>query len=115
MNRAPELTIICRRINISTGTFYDWCSKDSGLEVNAAKHLRELEAENGKLKGLLADKLLEVEALRDVVSPRYPLRGEKVAKPSGKKQAANYLIKHHKVSERSACQLVGAKQIHISL
>ena len=59
---------ICRRINISTGTFYNWRSKYGGLEVNEAKRLRELETENGKLKRLLADKLLEVEALKDVVS-----------------------------------------------
>ena len=62
---------ICRRINISTGTFYNWRSKYGGLEVNEAKRLREQEAENGKLKRLLADKLLEVEALKDVVSKKW--------------------------------------------
>ena len=66
---------ICRDLGISTGTFYNWRSKYAGLEVNEAKRLRELESENNKLKRLLADKLLEVEAMKDVLSPRYPLEG----------------------------------------
>ncbi|WKD48568.1 transposase [Microbulbifer spongiae] len=59
---------ICRNLGISTGTFYNWRSKYVGLEVNEAKLLRELEAKNNKLKRLLADKLLEVEAMKDVLS-----------------------------------------------
>lgn len=62
---------ICRRLGISNGTFYNWRSKYAGLEVNEAKRLRELEAENNKLKRLLADKLLEVEAMKDVLSKKW--------------------------------------------
>jgi len=62
---------ICRKLSISTGTFYNWRSKYAGLEVNEAKRLRELEAENNKLKRLLADKLLEVEAMKDVLSKKW--------------------------------------------
>lgn len=58
---------ICRRLGISNGTFYNWRSKYAGMEVNEAKRLRELEAENTKLKKLLAEKKLETEALKDVV------------------------------------------------
>ena len=54
---------ICRDPGISTGIFYNWRNKYAGLEVNDAKRLRELESENNKLKKLLADKLLEVEAM----------------------------------------------------
>jgi putative transposase len=62
---------ICRHLNISSGTFYNWRSKYGGLEVNEAKRLRELESENNKLKKLLADKLLEVEAMKDVISKKW--------------------------------------------
>ena len=62
---------ICRGMGISTGTLYNWRSKYAGLEVNEAKRLRELEAENNKLKKLLADKLLEVEAMKDVLSKKW--------------------------------------------
>lgn len=62
---------LCRRLGISNGTFYNWRSKYGGLEVNEAKRLRELESENSKLKKLLAEKLLENEALKDVVSKKW--------------------------------------------
>lgn len=66
-----KVSDICRRMGISNGTFYNWRSKYAGLEVNEAKRLRELESENNKLKKLLAEKLLENEALRDVVSKKW--------------------------------------------
>jgi len=62
---------ICRDLGISSATFYNWRSKFAGLEVNEAKRLRELETENNKLKRLLADKLLEVEAMKDVISKKW--------------------------------------------
>lgn len=39
---------LCRKLGISTGTFYNWRSQYAGLDVNEAKRLRELEAENNK-------------------------------------------------------------------
>ena len=62
---------LCRELNISSGTFYNWRSKYGGLEVNEAKRLKDLESENNKLKRLLADKLLEVEAMKDVLSKKW--------------------------------------------
>jgi putative transposase len=58
-------------MGITSGCFYNWRSKYAGLEVNEAKRLRELESENQKLKKLLAEKLLENEALKDVVSKKW--------------------------------------------
>lgn len=62
---------ICRQLGISNGTFYNWRSKYAGLEVNEAKRLRELESENGKLKKLLADKLLENEAMKEILTKKW--------------------------------------------
>ena len=62
---------ICRELGVSNGTFYNWRSRYGGLEVNEAKRLRELESENSKLKKLPADKLLEVEAMKDVLSKKW--------------------------------------------
>ena len=62
---------ICRDMGISNGTFYNWRSKFAGMEVNEAKRLRELEMENNKLKRHLADKLLEVEAMKDVLAKKW--------------------------------------------
>ena len=62
---------ICRRLGIASGTFYNWRAKYGGLEVNEAKRLRELESENAKFKKLLAEKLLEHEAMKDVLSKKW--------------------------------------------
>ena len=62
---------ICRELNISSGTVYNWRSKYAGLEVNEAKRLKDLESENNRLKKLLAEKLFENEAMKDVLS-KYP-------------------------------------------
>jgi putative transposase len=58
-------------MGISSGTFYNWRSKYAGLEVNEAKRLKELESENNKLKRLFAEKMLEVEAMKYVVSKKW--------------------------------------------
>lgn len=62
---------IYREMGISIGTFYNWRSKYAGLEASEAKRLKELEAENNKLKKLLADKILEVEAIKDALSKKW--------------------------------------------
>ena len=62
---------ICRVMSISAGTFHNWRCKFAGLEVNEAKRLKELESENSKLKKLLVEKLLEVEAMKYVVSKKW--------------------------------------------
>ena len=62
---------ICRELGISNGTFYNWRSKYAGMEVSEAKRLKELEKENAKLKKLLAEKLLEAEAMKDIISKKW--------------------------------------------
>ena len=62
---------VCRQLSISSGTFYNWRRKYAGMEVAEAKRLRELEIENNKLKKLLAEKMLEAEAMKDVLSKKW--------------------------------------------
>ena len=62
---------ICRNLGISVGTFYNWRSKYGGLEVNEAKRLKDLESENNKLKKLLAEKVLENDAMKDVLAKKW--------------------------------------------
>jgi len=59
---------ICRDLGTSSGTFFNWRSKFAGMEVNETKRLHKHETDNKKSKRLLADKLLEVEAIKDVLS-----------------------------------------------
>ena len=56
---------LCRKYGISDATFYKWRSK-YGVEVSEAKGLRGLEAENAKLKRLLADAMLDVSILKEM-------------------------------------------------
>lgn len=58
---------LCRREGFSEATFYKWRSKFGGMEVPDAKRLRELEAENAKLKKLLAEAHLDMHALKSVL------------------------------------------------
>ncbi len=62
---------LCRRHGMSPATFYKWKSKFGGMEVSDAKRLRALEAENAKLKRLVADLTLDNVALKDVVSKKW--------------------------------------------
>ena len=62
---------ICRKHNISDATFYTWRKKYRGMETEDLTRLRQLEAENAKLKRLLADSLLDNDALRAALSKKY--------------------------------------------
>ena len=55
---------LCRKEGFSTATFYKWRAKFGGMEASDAKRLRELEAENARLKKLLAEAALDNEALK---------------------------------------------------
>jgi putative transposase len=59
---------LCRKIGISEQTFYNWKAKYGGLGVSELKRLRELEAENAKLKKMYADLALENEAIKAVLN-----------------------------------------------
>ena len=58
---------LCRKHGFSDAAFYTWRRKFGGMSVPDAKRLRELEAENAKLKKLLAESMLDIEALKVVV------------------------------------------------
>ena len=59
---------ILRKHGISRGTYYDWKSKYAGAGVAELRKLRELEAENARLKWMYADLALENAAIKDVLS-----------------------------------------------
>jgi putative transposase len=61
-------TEVARKAGISLHTFYQWRKRYGGLEVNEARRVRELEAENQKLKRLVANLSLDNLALKDALS-----------------------------------------------
>lgn len=62
---------LCRKHGISEATFYNWKSKYGGMTVSDARRLKELEAENSKLKRLLAEAELDKAALKDLLSRKW--------------------------------------------
>ena len=57
---------LCRKGGFSDAAFYKWRAKFGGMDSSDAKRLRELEAENSKLKKLLAEAHLDIHALKGV-------------------------------------------------
>ncbi len=62
---------LCRRAGISTVTFYKWKAKYEGMEISEMRRLRLLEEENGRLKRIVAQQALDIDALKGVVSTKW--------------------------------------------
>lgn len=61
---------ICRQAGISTATYYQWKSKYGGLEASELRRVKELEAENAKLKRMYAELALDNAAMKDLIEKK---------------------------------------------
>ena len=64
----PEL---CREVGISTATFYKWRAKFGGMDVPMIARLKELEAENSRLKKMYAEERLKAEILNEALTKKW--------------------------------------------
>ena len=62
---------LCRRHGFSEASYYLWRSKFGGMDVSDAKRLKALEAENARLKKLLAEALLETEVTKEILRKKW--------------------------------------------
>ena len=62
---------LCRKYGISDATFYNWKAKYGGLTVSEARRIKSLEDENRRLKHLVAEQALEIQALKAAVSKNF--------------------------------------------
>ena len=62
---------LSRKHGISDATFYNWRSKYGGMDVSDAKRLKGLEAENAKLKKLLAEQMMDVATLKEMLGKNF--------------------------------------------
>jgi putative transposase len=62
---------LCRRHGFSEASYYLWRSKFGGMSVSGAKRLKELEAENARLKKLLAESMLEMDVTREALRKKW--------------------------------------------
>lgn len=59
---------VCRKYGISNATFYQWKSRYAGMSANELKPVKDLEAENSRLKKMYAELALENAAIKDALS-----------------------------------------------
>ena len=62
---------LCRKHGVSDATFYKWRSRFGGMEVSDAKKLKALEVENAKLKKLLAEQMMDVSTLKEMLAKNF--------------------------------------------
>lgn len=62
---------LCRKHGFSEASYYLWRSKFGGMDVSDAKRLKSLEAENARLKKLLAESMLEIEVTREALRKKW--------------------------------------------
>lgn len=72
---------LCRKHGVSDATFYKWRAKFGGMEVSDAKKLKALEVENAKLKKLLAEQMMDVSTLKEMLG--------KILRPGARRRAVD--------------------------
>lgn len=94
---------MCRHLEIAESTWHRWVAQYGGMKANEAKRLKDLEAENARLKKLVANQ-----------APRHRHAqgdlGGKLLTPNRKRSAVGALRERFGVSERRACVVVGPPQ-----
>lgn len=96
---------VCRKRGISPATFYQWKIKFGGLEVSEARRLRTREAENARVKRLLAEAMLNKRCSKTWL--------ERMVTPAARREAVAHLREYQAVSERRACRVLGADRTAI--
>ena len=66
-----KVTEICRKMGVAEATFYTWRKKYKGMGLSELRRMKELEEENRRLKGLVADLSLDKQILQDVLSKKF--------------------------------------------
>jgi putative transposase len=64
------IAAVCREHGIAENTFYRWRKTYGGMSVSEVQRLKELEKENGRLKRLLAERMLEIDLLKELLSKK---------------------------------------------
>src|SRR5260370_30706158 len=73
LGAGQELGEVCRHLEIAQSTWHRWLAQYGGMKANEAKQLKELEAENARLKKLVANQALDIDMLKDLSAAKWPL------------------------------------------
>ncbi|EON30402.1 transposase [Gordonia sp. 852002-50816_SCH5313054-c] len=66
-----ELDEVCRHLEVAESTWHRWLAQYGGMKADDAKRLKELEAENARLKKLVANQALDIDMLKDLSSGNF--------------------------------------------
>ncbi|MBS4730541.1 IS3 family transposase [Mycobacterium sp. SM1] len=100
LGAGQELSEVCRHLQIAESTWHRWVAQYGGMKASDAKRLKELEAENARLKKMVANQALDIDMLKEIF-------GGKLLTPNRKRSAVTMLRERFGVSERRACTVVG--------
>ena len=64
------VTDICREHGVNSATFYKWKSKYGGMEASDLRRVKDLEAENAKLKRMYAEQALDIAAMKELIAKK---------------------------------------------
>jgi putative transposase len=76
MPNGAKVDEICRRHGISSATFYTWRKKYGGMEASDPRRLKALEAENAKLKRIVAEQMLDMSAMKELLQNHWLAHSE---------------------------------------
>ena len=71
ISQGATIAQVVRKLGITDQTYYRWRREYGGLRLDQAKHLKELERENTRLKKLVADLALDIAILKEVADPKF--------------------------------------------
>ena len=98
--QGKKVADVCRDHGISQPTFYQWRSKYARMDAMQLRRVKELEAEVMYYKKIVAEQMVDIVVLKDLVSKGNPEPGEK-------REAVAYSTQEHAISVRRACKLLG--------
>jgi putative transposase len=71
LNEGADIAAVARHLQVTETTYHRWRNQYGGMKADDAKRLKELERENQRLKRIVADKELEIDALREIASGKW--------------------------------------------
>ncbi len=96
-----DASTVCRGLGVGPATYHRWQKEYGGADVETVREYRSLKEENARLKRLVADLLLENQALKELAEEKWQ------ARPGPKWTAMVQLQRALELSERRACKVVG--------
>jgi putative transposase len=97
--KGATVATVTKKLGVTEQTYYWWKRQYGSMDVDHLGRLKELERENSRLKKIVAEQAMNIDALKDIAS-------KKMVGPSGRRRAVVHLIESSGYSARRACRLM---------